>query len=377
MYDLNDYDIKSSSSSSASKAATTIPKSSSIIIEKLNNVDMDPDPRVQVELENLNTSTEFINKLELELEKARLEFNNLLTESAVKIESLSKKLGTSINKARPYYETRQIANELHQKAQKEALRYEQATIEHNNAKEIVQLAEQTIQQNSDIELEQLLTKSAEKVNQSESERQAAEKQHLITSREYSITEQNLSKLHNQLKRSIVKASMETRRNFLELNNYANQHRLQLLPYFEMKAQFNQMLEEQIMKIRSYETRVNKAKQNYTKALKRLEELNNKIYEQRLSPTDGYVHNDDDDDDRIDQTKPDTESINIDGQNYPINQMNHDETIFDNKILDQLILEDDIDENFDRLKIECFNNQHKQQQIAQKTKENKPEETSLK
>ena len=145
----------------------------------------------------------------------------------------------------------------------------------------------------------------------------------------------------------------------------------------MKAQFNQMLEEQIMKIRSYETRVNKAKQNYTKALKRLEELNNKIYEQRLSPTDGYVHNDDDDDDRIDQTKPDTESINIDGQNYPINQMNHDETIFDNKILDQLILEDDIDENFDRLKIECFNNQHKQQQIAQKTKENKPEETSLK
>ena len=29
----------------------------------------------------------------------------------------------------------------------------------------------------------------------------------------------------------------------------------------MKAQFNQMLEEQIMKIRSYETRVNKAKQN--------------------------------------------------------------------------------------------------------------------
>ena len=138
-------------------------------------------------------------------QKARLEFNNLLTESAVKIESLSKKLGTSINKARPYYETRQIANELHQKAQKEALRYEQATIEHNNAKEIVQLAEQTMQQNSDIELEQLLTKSAEKVNQSELERQAAEKQHLITSREYSITEQNLSKLHNQLKRSIVKA----------------------------------------------------------------------------------------------------------------------------------------------------------------------------
>lgn len=46
----------------------------------------------------------------------------------------------------------------------------------------------------------------------------------------------------------------------------------------MKAQFNQMLDEQICKISSYESRVNKAKANYTKALQRLEELNSKIYD---------------------------------------------------------------------------------------------------
>ncbi|KAH9512103.1 SH3 domain-binding protein 5-like, variant 2 [Dermatophagoides farinae] len=371
MHDLNDYDLKSSSSSTTTtKISTTAISKSSIIINNDKLIDgMDPDPRVQVELENLNTSTEFINKLELELEKARLEFNDLLAESAVKIESLSKKLGTSIHKARPYYEARQTANELHQKAQKEALRYEQATVEHNNAKEIVQLAEQTLRQNGDIELEQLLTKSAEKVNQSELERQAAEKQHRFTSREYSLTEQNLSKLHNQLKRSIVKAR----------------------PYFEMKAQFNQMLEEQVNKIRSYETRVNKAKQNYTKALQRLEELNNKIYDQRLPPTDGVQnladnHNDDDGgggnhyNEIVEETKTNIEKNinNEDEQKYlkPSNKSNqeyHDETIFDNEILDQLILEDDLDDNLNRLKIECLNldhhhHQQQQQQVAQKSKE---------
>ncbi|KAI7696165.1 hypothetical protein SSS_01050 [Sarcoptes scabiei] len=91
---------------------------------------LNTDPRVQVELENLNTSNEFINKLEFELEKARNEFNNLLSDSVIKIEALSKKLSRSISKARPYYEAKAEADELHLKAQKEACRFEQATIDH-------------------------------------------------------------------------------------------------------------------------------------------------------------------------------------------------------------------------------------------------------
>ena len=54
-------------------------------------------------------------------------------------------------------------------------------------------------------LEKLLTQSAERVNQTELERLAAQREHEITSRAYSATEQRLSKLHQQLKRSIVKA----------------------------------------------------------------------------------------------------------------------------------------------------------------------------
>lgn len=305
-----------------------------------SSLHVDPDPRVQVELENLNTSTEFINKLELELEKARQEFNKLIQESSLKIEKLSKKLDSSIQKARPYYEARARAQELHQQAQKEALKYEQATAEHNNAKEIVQLAEETLKKNGDTELEELLTKSAEKVNQAELERSALEKQHQITSREYSLTEQKLFKLHNQLKRSIVKASMETRRNLLDLNNYSNQHRLQLLPYFEMKAQFNQMLDEQVNKIRSYEARVNKAKRNYTKALERLEDLNQKIFEDRFVT----VEIDKETDAQLNELE--------DRSSSPVPDRIHDDTIYDHPTLDQLVLEDHLDENISHLKEEC-------------------------
>ena len=144
-------------------------------------------------------------------QKARSEFNQLLCESKQKIEYLNKKLSSSINKSRPYYEARTAANELHSEAQKEAIRYGQATTEHIKAKEIVHLAEESRQSVNDrtsvedSKWEQILTKSAEKVNMAESERISAEKQHEITSRAYSLTEQRLSKLHKQLKRSIVKA----------------------------------------------------------------------------------------------------------------------------------------------------------------------------
>lgn len=72
---------------------------------------------------------------------------------------------------------------------------------------MVHLAEQNLgsSQEADVKLEALLTKSAEKVNQSELDRLQAQRQHEITSRAYSLTEERLTKYHKQLKRSIVKA----------------------------------------------------------------------------------------------------------------------------------------------------------------------------
>lgn len=146
-------------------------------------------------------------------QKARAEFNKLLSESTQKIQFLSHKYETSICKARPFYETRATAQDLHARAQEEAVKYEQAIVEHEKAKETVHLAEQklkdgvpkSVDQQPDAKWTELLNKSSNSVNKAELERLAAERQHEITSKAYNLTEQKLSRLHNQLKRSIVKA----------------------------------------------------------------------------------------------------------------------------------------------------------------------------
>ena len=63
-------------------------------------------PSYCAELEKLNHATDAINRLELELDEARGAFRQMLTESAVRLNGLSKKLGGCIEKARPYYEAR-------------------------------------------------------------------------------------------------------------------------------------------------------------------------------------------------------------------------------------------------------------------------------
>lgn len=62
------------------------------------------DPRVQEELEKLNVYTEEINQLELQLEDANCLFRTLLTDSTHQLKSMAKKLGSCIEKARPYYD---------------------------------------------------------------------------------------------------------------------------------------------------------------------------------------------------------------------------------------------------------------------------------
>ena len=46
------------------------------------------------------------------LQEARAYFRQLLTESTQKLDTLAKKLGTCIEKARPYYEARMRAKEV-------------------------------------------------------------------------------------------------------------------------------------------------------------------------------------------------------------------------------------------------------------------------
>ncbi|CAL1277363.1 unnamed protein product [Larinioides sclopetarius] len=201
----------------------------------INNDESSPDdlvdPRVQVELERLNTATGAINKLEIELDEARANFRLLLSESSVRVNQLANKLGTCVEKARPYYEAR-----MH----------------------------------------------AKQVNEAESERVLSQHEHQKTSLAYNEAEKIVQHLHQELRKSIVKSSLSTRRSLLQLNNLANQHQLQLLPYFEMKAQFNQLLEEQRKKVHQLEEKILKMKMSYADALHNLEEISDEIHQKRRS-----------------------------------------------------------------------------------------------
>jgi hypothetical protein len=128
--------------------------------------------------------------------------------------------------------------------------------------------------------QEMLNHATIKVNDAERERVASQREHLMTSHQYIDAERQVAILHRNLKRSIGKASLSARQDLLKFNNLVNQHQLQLLPYFEMKAQFNHMMDAQIQIVRKVEAKVAKAKKDYSAALKRLENISYEIHERR-------------------------------------------------------------------------------------------------
>ncbi|XP_055595143.1 SH3 domain-binding protein 5 homolog isoform X1 [Uranotaenia lowii] len=101
-----------------------------------------------IELENLNTATDDINKLEIELEEAKSTFRILMNESTRRLKLSSKKLGSCIEKARPYYESLEKAKAAQLECQAAAIKFQRANEIHAAAKETVALAEQRFMSNS-------------------------------------------------------------------------------------------------------------------------------------------------------------------------------------------------------------------------------------
>ncbi|XP_062584434.1 SH3 domain-binding protein 5-like isoform X2 [Saccostrea cucullata] len=220
------------------------------------------DPRIHGELERLNKASEEINKLELELDDARASFRQALTDSTQQLNALAKKLGSCVEKARPYYDARMKAKDAHIETQKAALRFERACSMHEAAKEMVQLAEQGYmcrEEPSDPAWQEMLNHATMKVNEAEKERNASEQDHRNTMIKFQDTEEVVHHLQRELKRAIAKSK----------------------PYFEMKAKFNQTMEEQKRGIKILEEDVGSAKTMYSEALRNLETISDEIHQQRM------------------------------------------------------------------------------------------------
>ncbi|XP_063217754.1 uncharacterized protein LOC134528243 [Bacillus rossius redtenbacheri] len=255
----------------------------SVEVSEVDRTSEEVDPRVQVELERLNTATDDINKLEVDLDEARAAFRQLLCESTVRINGLAKKLGNCVERARPYYEARMKAKEALLETQHAAVKFERANSAHAAAKEMVYLAEEGLSTEGrtfDHAWQEMLNHATMRVNESERDRTLGEVEHRRTSQQYHRAEMRVQQLQKDLKRAIAKSSLNTRRSLLQINSLAYQHQLLLLPYFEMKAQFNQVLEEQKKRVKSLEQQVGQAKMSYAEALRNLEQISDEIHRAR-------------------------------------------------------------------------------------------------
>ncbi|XP_020353763.1 SH3 domain-binding protein 5-like [Oncorhynchus kisutch] len=227
------------------------------------------DPRIQEELEHLNEASVKINQLELHLDDARSGYRKILTDSARKLNTHSSQLGTCIEKARPYYEARRLAKEAQQETQKAALSYERAVSMHTAAREMVYVAEQGLMADGrntlDPTWQEMLNHATSKVNEAEEERLRSEREHMRVTHSCQTAEARVQTLQKSLKRAIVKSK----------------------PYFELKSQFNYILEEHKTKVMQLEEHVTKVKNRYSVALHNLEQISEAIHAQRgRDQTDG-------------------------------------------------------------------------------------------
>jgi len=223
------------------------------------------DPRIQEELEKLNSSTDVINKLEVDLEEARYTFRILMRESSQQLERLAKKVGPSnVEKARPYYDARMRARKTHADAQRAAARFEKASNAHEAAKEMVTLAEEGYKERGCLGFDQawqeMLNHASSKVNESEAERNASALEHREKSMVYSKAESNVQALHRSLKK------------------YINKSRT----YFELKARFNQVLDDQKRQVQLIEETITMTKNGYSESLKELEKISEEIHQRRAA-----------------------------------------------------------------------------------------------
>ncbi|XP_061764295.1 SH3 domain-binding protein 5-like isoform X2 [Nerophis ophidion] len=219
------------------------------------------DPRIQEELEHLNQASDEINKLELQLDDARSSYRKILTDSARKLNAQGSQLGACIEKARPYYEARRLAKEAQQETQKAALRYERAVSMHTAAREMVYVAEQGLladRNTMDPTWQEMLNHATAKVNEAEEERFRSEREHQRVTQLCQEAEARVQTLQKSLKKVILKSK----------------------PYFELKAQFNHILEEHKAKVVQLEEHVSKVKTRYSVALRNLEQISEQIHAQR-------------------------------------------------------------------------------------------------
>jgi len=223
------------------------------------------DPRIQIELEKLNTTTDEINRLETEQDEANAGFRTLLTKSTQQLNALSKKLGSCIEKARPYYEALEEYKNAQESCQEAAVQYQRTSGNHRAAKETIALAEQRFLSQKhewkfDSAWQEMLNQATFKVMEAENQRTASEKEHQRSAVVFAAAKEKFQRLEKSLK-SVVQKSR---------------------PYFEQKEEFQMKLMAQKQKVELLQHNVAQAKLSYAETLRTLEAISEQIHEKRAA-----------------------------------------------------------------------------------------------
>lgn len=223
----------------------------------------DLDPRVQVELEKLNTSTDQINRLEIELDEANTTFRILQNDTMRRLKVWLCKLGSCIDRARPYYDAVDIARKAQAECQRAAVQFQRANEIHQAAKETVALAEARFMSKQhewqfDNAWQEMLNHATIKVTEAEYQKAESGREHQKRATLFNLAEQRVSFLEQKLKRSILKAR----------------------PYFDEKAVCESQLDAQKRRIGQLQREISKAKFEYSQSLRRLELISEEIHHKR-------------------------------------------------------------------------------------------------
>lgn len=218
------------------------------------------DPRIQIELENLNTATDEINRLEIALDEANTTFRILLNDCTRRLKNKSKSLGSCVEKARPYYESLDVARQAQLECQRAAVNYQRANEIHAAAKETVALAEQRFLSKQhewqfDNAWQEMLNHATLKVRDAETKKAESGREHHKRAMLFHAAEQKVQQLEQRFHRQIIKSR----------------------PYFEEKSLCNEQLASQKERVEVLQTQVAAVKGAYAASLKELERISEEIH----------------------------------------------------------------------------------------------------
>ncbi|XP_060800509.1 SH3 domain-binding protein 5 homolog isoform X2 [Amyelois transitella] len=190
-------------------------------------------------------------------------FHILLNETSRRLQALTKRLGTCVDKSRPYYEAVNVAATARAECQKAAVQFQRASELHAAAKETVTLAEQRFVSKQDewqfdSNWQEVLNHAIIKVMDAEKRKAESGREHQKKAAAYIAAERKATQLEENLKRNIIKSRL----------------------YFDEKKLCDEQLQTQNEKIEKLQRLIADAKFRYSKSLKALEEISEEIHRRR-------------------------------------------------------------------------------------------------